>query len=132
MVTVSMVMDTAAAVRRTYRAVVLRLLKGSRKVAKYYLTKEKGVRGGFVCLRWVVLLGDTTVVYGGYEGAELQTAEHNGCGRPTRIPRPGVDNGGGKGPAFPGHGRGSQKCISAAHHLCKRTVGVGRFQSLPP
>jgi hypothetical protein len=31
-----------------------------------------------------------------------------------------------------GCGRGKLACISAAHHLCRRAVGVETFQSLPP
>ena len=56
----------------------------------------------------MLLLGDATVVYGGYEGAELQTAEHNG--RATSDSKAEVDNGG----RLQGDGRGKGSSLFRA------------------
>jgi len=101
----------------------------------------KGVlQGGFVsgvCVCVCIVQVDATVVGGGNYLLKIASGQCKWAAEPD--PKAEVDNsarlhgdrGGKEGRVQPsGHDRGSWGCITAAHHLCKRTVGVGAFQSV--
>ncbi len=73
--------------------------------------REKWV-GGCVCKSWTSRIPRPRLI--GTVTWRVCTATEGGAA-PSRGPPPG-----------------RRTCISAAHHLCKRAVGVETFQSLPP